>query len=622
MPEDPFPALRTKTPAPSNGITTPTEGNPSKPNYASKISHATGSNSATAHHPRESVVAKQTTHNGIPAVIFKSDDYYGIMADECRLTIVGRFSKPRPQIEKIRSKFKELFPIKGSAKIGVFDNYNVFLDFTNEDDFNTVWFRRVIEIDGLQMWLQKWSPDFKPDEDIPIAPVWVLLPGIPFHLHTWHYVKQIVSSIGTPLALDAATCGRTRPSMAKVRVEIDLLKNLPDSIYVGSENEESPLKGYYQKIEYDNIPKFCRHCKKLGHNIMNCRILERIRNNDNKDNDKEMKENDAKQDKAENSGTNEHDNLDKNENGKAVDSKATAGEVTTTNKDDKQEESEHKGKNQNQHQDGKATGNFKTGKDGIYQQSLLARSDNNRKKKKKKKMPKKKSKVMFKPAIEFITGRKKNYKQDPASQPKDDEKDQVQSDKKKVISEAENTIETMEKSKQLLQADLENNEEVVQNTFQETSESKKQQGSTQELNKIDLSTSLASEVKNQKAIQLVIDLNRDQTNAQSRDENNNKNLKKHDQDSGQSNTPEQEADDRNLPNEDSSSMESVTGRSKNEEDISEQNVVHTTKVTGNQDKRGTSRQQKNGNKQKKKSTTPLSGKRSNKQVTINQNIHD
>ncbi|XP_009788948.1 uncharacterized protein [Nicotiana sylvestris] len=125
------------------------------------------------------------------------------------------------------------------------------------------------------MWLQKWSPDFKPEEDLPIVPAWVLLPRLPFHMHDWHYVKQLLSSVRTPLALDAATIGRTRPSMAKIRVEVDLLKTLPQSVFVGQEYEDSPLKGYTQKLEYEGVPKYFKHCRKIGHYIINCRVLEK-----------------------------------------------------------------------------------------------------------------------------------------------------------------------------------------------------------------------------------------------------------------------------------------------------------------------------------------------------------
>lgn len=275
-----------------------TEGISEKPSYASTITApATCSThpSTSIRHEREKVQARHSTHNGMPAVIFKASEYYGVMADECRYTIVGRFSKTRPQIDKIRSQFKEKVKIKGSSKIGVFDNYNVFIDLTNEEDFKSVWFKRVIEIDEAQMWLQKWSPDFKPEEDLPIAPAWVLLPGLPFHLHTWHYIKQLLNSVGTPLTLDAATNGRTRPSMAKIRVEVNLLKPLPESVWVGLECDDAPLKGYVQKLEYEGVPKYCKHCRKIGHYVKECRILEREnikevekqkeRNNGNKNND-------------------------------------------------------------------------------------------------------------------------------------------------------------------------------------------------------------------------------------------------------------------------------------------------------------------------------------------------
>ncbi|KAK4723981.1 hypothetical protein R3W88_026760 [Solanum pinnatisectum] len=92
------------------------------------------------------------------------------MAEERMYTLVGLFLKPRPQIDRIRSRFKEMISIKVSAKIGVYDNYN------------------VIKIDEMQMWLQKWYPDFKLEEDLPVALAWVLLPSLPFHLHYWHYV--------------------------------------------------------------------------------------------------------------------------------------------------------------------------------------------------------------------------------------------------------------------------------------------------------------------------------------------------------------------------------------------------------------------------------------------------
>ncbi|XP_059294716.1 uncharacterized protein LOC132047729 [Lycium ferocissimum] len=72
-----------------------------------------------------------------------------------------------------------------------------------------------------------------------------------------------------------ATENRTRPSMAKVRVEVDLNKPKIDSVWIGIEDEDSPLKGFTQKFEYENVPKFCRHCKLIGHTILQCRHAEK-----------------------------------------------------------------------------------------------------------------------------------------------------------------------------------------------------------------------------------------------------------------------------------------------------------------------------------------------------------
>lgn len=67
-------------------------------------------------------------------MIFKANDYYGVIAEECKQTLVGKFLRMRPQIEKIRSKFAEKVTIRGTVKIGVFDFQTIFIDFSNEED--------------------------------------------------------------------------------------------------------------------------------------------------------------------------------------------------------------------------------------------------------------------------------------------------------------------------------------------------------------------------------------------------------------------------------------------------------------------------------------------------------
>ncbi|KAG5622169.1 hypothetical protein H5410_007387, partial [Solanum commersonii] len=70
--------------------------------------------------------------------------------------------------------------------------------------------------------------------------------------HTWNCFNQIV---GTPLTMDLATDHKTRPSMAKVRVEVDLTKPKLTSVFVGSEDDSCPLKGYYMVDLGNNMEK-------------------------------------------------------------------------------------------------------------------------------------------------------------------------------------------------------------------------------------------------------------------------------------------------------------------------------------------------------------------------------
>nr|XP_009777335.1 PREDICTED: stress response protein NST1-like [Nicotiana sylvestris] len=142
----------------------------------------------------------------------------------------------------------------------------------------------------MVMWLQKWTPDFRREEDSPIAPIWVLLLGLPFHCHMWYYIKQILSPVGVPLSMDLATDYRTRLGMAKVRVEVNLTKPRLQSVWFRQEDESNPLKGFTQKLEYEGVPKYCKHCRILGHSVVQYKILEKERQKEKEAKDKGLEE--------------------------------------------------------------------------------------------------------------------------------------------------------------------------------------------------------------------------------------------------------------------------------------------------------------------------------------------
>ncbi|XP_059315733.1 uncharacterized protein LOC132066438 [Lycium ferocissimum] len=106
--------------------------------------------------------------------------------------------------------------------------------------------------------------------------------------------------------MDATTKGRTRPSMAKVRIEIDLTKPRLNKIWVGLRNAVIPLQGFEQKIEYKGVPKYCNYCRLQGHYMNQCRRMEKdkVEREDFDKNNQEKNKNNRDQEANATKGTN------------------------------------------------------------------------------------------------------------------------------------------------------------------------------------------------------------------------------------------------------------------------------------------------------------------------------
>src|SRR4051812_23711063 len=138
----------------------------------------------------------------------------------------------------------------------------------DESDFNRIWLREVWFLDGFPMRTFRWSPNFRLDAESSIVPIWISLSNIPPFLFNKIGLFSIDSILGKPLALDDATANLSRPSEARLCVEVDLLKRLPHRIWLDCES----IGGLWQKFVYENLPSYCKHYKRLGHEIFSCKI--------------------------------------------------------------------------------------------------------------------------------------------------------------------------------------------------------------------------------------------------------------------------------------------------------------------------------------------------------------
>jgi hypothetical protein len=212
-----------------------------------------------------SLVSKEPyIHHGEPAVFFdESDELF--LAEAYRFTLVGKFVHRKPFMNKVRENFMR-FGFTGDYEIGLIDEAHIIIHLAHEDDYSRLFLKPTWYIDGCPMRVFKWTPNFCPQFEAPIAPVWVSFPLLPIHFRDKSALFAIAKTIGLPLRIDEATSDLRRPSEARVCVEVDLECKLPDRVWI----EREKWGGYWQPVVYDKVPDFCFRCRHFGHMDIKC----------------------------------------------------------------------------------------------------------------------------------------------------------------------------------------------------------------------------------------------------------------------------------------------------------------------------------------------------------------
>ncbi|XP_028552313.1 uncharacterized protein LOC114580043 [Dendrobium catenatum] len=205
----------------------------------------------------------QSVINGAPAILISDEDILKL-ASPFKFTLVGKFNLRRPNLDNIRSFFANL-KLSGFYSIGLLDSRHVAIQLSNDMDYSRIFSRRSYFICNCQMKVLKWTPFFDIHEESPIVPVWISFPNLRLHFFNPQVLHALGSVFGRPLQTDQATASRTRPSVARVLVEVDISKKFAKEIWVGSRDF-----GYMQKVEFEKVADFCTHCKMHGHGAVDC----------------------------------------------------------------------------------------------------------------------------------------------------------------------------------------------------------------------------------------------------------------------------------------------------------------------------------------------------------------
>ncbi|KAF6142556.1 hypothetical protein GIB67_039520, partial [Kingdonia uniflora] len=120
--------------------------------------------------------------------------------------------------------------------------------------------------------IARWTVNFDPKKNSPLAPVWIQFLGLMLHLQNNGIVEELAGLVGKYLITDTTTLSLSRPRTVRVCVEMNLMKELPTKV------DLALYKSFIMKqsILYERLLRFCTHCVLQGHNKACCTKLHPI----------------------------------------------------------------------------------------------------------------------------------------------------------------------------------------------------------------------------------------------------------------------------------------------------------------------------------------------------------
>ncbi|KAH0658017.1 hypothetical protein KY289_026765 [Solanum tuberosum] len=147
--------------------------------------------------------------HGEPQVIWEQEEVNQMIVNEnLEYAVIGKFSYGWPDIQDLRKLIPKQCELKGDCNIGLLSNRHVLIRATLLEDY--------------------------------------------------------VHLLSKPV--DMATKNQTRPSCARVKVEVDLLKEFPKRIKIGMRMQNKEVVEKWITIKYDYVLKYCQTCMIQGHN--------------------------------------------------------------------------------------------------------------------------------------------------------------------------------------------------------------------------------------------------------------------------------------------------------------------------------------------------------------------
>jgi len=146
------------------------------------------------------------------------------------------------------------------------------VQFESMDDYQKVIMQGPWFWGRAGLFITPWFPEFDANTMVVTKmPVWVRLPNLP--LPYWHHLvlEDIGNLLGRFIKSDKERQDKGLFTYARICVEIDLSKGLPDRMHL---KHESYI--WLQRLDYENTAFRCRYCQLTGHLQDTCPLAKKL----------------------------------------------------------------------------------------------------------------------------------------------------------------------------------------------------------------------------------------------------------------------------------------------------------------------------------------------------------
>lgn len=157
----------------------------------------------------------------------------------------------------------------GKVKISTNPNGLFLFSFENEQACKEV-SEQLWHVNNNPQRLKQWEPGMPLERYRSSSfPVWLKLRDVPYELWSLRGISLMGSKIGKPIQIDPLTDDRERMGFAKLYVDVDMTKSLPEVLVMKLRNGQKVriIVGYL------GLPETCNSCKVIGHSERECLFI-------------------------------------------------------------------------------------------------------------------------------------------------------------------------------------------------------------------------------------------------------------------------------------------------------------------------------------------------------------